>query len=108
MTTVEVKRRLGVHSMMIIKGHAHLFPMSVLHAVLQARHSSRPAGHWVMMKTKIAGVDLLAIVYAWSQRDCLYFISKCGSTESIPIKCKSKFEDDRGTRSIGQILYTFE
>jgi hypothetical protein len=57
MTAVEVKRRLGVHSTMIIKGHTHLFPMQVLHAILQGRHGTRPAGHWVTVKTTIAGRD---------------------------------------------------
>jgi hypothetical protein len=42
MTAVEVKKRLGVHSTMIIKGNTHLFPMKVLHAIFTStvQHSS--------------------------------------------------------------------
>jgi hypothetical protein len=104
-TAVEVMHRLGVHSTMIIKGHTHMFPMLALHPVLQARHGKRPAGHWVTMKAKVGGVNLLAIIYAWSQRGCSYFISTCGSTELSPIKYETKFEDDWGTQTSTRLIY---
>jgi hypothetical protein len=55
------------------------------------------------MKTNIAGVDLIAIVYAWIQRGCSYFISTCVCTEPSPIKYESKFEDDWGNTNIREI-----
>ena len=51
----------------IVKQNIRMFPKEVLYSVLKARHPRRPAGHWVVMKTTIAGVDLFALVYAWSQ-----------------------------------------
>jgi hypothetical protein len=63
---------------------------------MKARHGSRPAGHWVVMRATIASVPLLAIAYAWSQKGVSYFISTCGSTEPDKMKYISKFEDEWG------------
>ena len=70
--------------------------MGALHAVLKARHGKRPAGHWVVMRATIAGVNLMAVAYAWSQKGVSYFISTCGSTDPHEIKYESKFEDEWG------------
>ena len=48
----------------IVKQNTRIFPKEALYAVLKARHSKRPAGHWVVMKTNIAGVDLFARLVA--------------------------------------------
>jgi hypothetical protein len=96
MTCVEVMKHFAVHSTFIVKNNQFLFPMAALHAVLKARHGDRPAGHWVVMKTEIAKVKLIAIAYAWSQKGISYFISTCGSTIASPIKYESKFENDWG------------
>ncbi|CAB9515559.1 unknown protein [Seminavis robusta] len=93
-TCVELKKRFGVHSTFIVKNNKAFYPMEVLNAVLKARHGDKPAGHWVVMTTTIAGVDLLAIAYAWSQKGVSYFISSCG--EPSEIKYESKFEDEWG------------
>ena len=57
-----------------------MFPKEVLYSVLKARHPRRPAGHWVVMKTTIAGVDLFALVYAWLQSSVAYMVSTCGKS----------------------------
>jgi hypothetical protein len=45
MNCVEVMKRHKVHSTFVIKGHSLMFPMGVLHSVLEAQHGNRPAGH---------------------------------------------------------------
>ena len=59
MTCVELKHRFNVYSSFIVKGHTLMFPMVALHTVLQARHGSRPAGHWVAMKATITDVEVI-------------------------------------------------
>jgi hypothetical protein len=59
----------------------HSTSMLVLHKILTAGHGSKPAGNWVVMTTKIAGVKLIAIAYAWTQKGVPYFISTCGNTK---------------------------
>ena len=68
MSCVELAKEFGVYSTFILKGHTYMFPYTALHSVLVARHGDRPAGHWVTMATTIAGVQVIAIAYAWSQR----------------------------------------
>jgi hypothetical protein len=84
MTSVEVMKRLGVHSTFIVKNNTLYYPMGALFAILEARHAQRPAGHWVVMRTTIADVPLIAMAYGWSQRGVSYFISTCGSMEPCP------------------------
>jgi hypothetical protein len=67
-TALEVKKRLCVESTCIIKGNHRFCPTAVLHAVLKARFGSKTAENWVVMTTDIAGVEILALAYAWSQR----------------------------------------
>jgi hypothetical protein len=80
-TAVEVRKRFGIHSTWIIKKNQHCFPMRPLLAIHKARFKTHPAGHWVTMRTEIAGVRLIAIAYALSQRGVSYILSTCGSTE---------------------------
>jgi Transposase IS4 len=104
-TSVEVFKRMGVHSSFVVKNNMDFFPMKPLHSILKARHADRPAGHWVTMTATISEVPLIALAYAWSQKGVSYFISTCGSTEISPIKYESKFEDAWGntcTKSINR------
>jgi hypothetical protein len=57
------------------------YPMVALKAIMKARHGTRPAGHWVVMRTTIESVSVLAMAYEWSQEGISFFISTCGSTE---------------------------
>jgi hypothetical protein len=96
MSTVETKIRLKVDSTWIIKNNQTYYPMRALHAVLSARHGTRPAGHWVVFRTEISGVKLFALCYAWSQRGISYFLSTCGSTKASPRPYLTHFEDEFG------------
>jgi hypothetical protein len=95
-TALEVKKRLCVESTWIIKGNHSFYHTAALHAVLKARFGSKTAGHWVVMTTNIAGVEMLALEYAWSQRGVSYFLSTCGNTAVSSIAYRSAFEDDFG------------
>jgi hypothetical protein len=100
MSCVQLMRDLGVHSTFIVKNNSTFFPMHALHTVLEARHGTKPAGHWVTMTTTIAGVKLIALAYAWSNKGVSYFISTCGSTETSEYKYEAKYEDDWGNTSV--------
>jgi hypothetical protein len=78
--------------------------MKPLFAILKARFKTRPVGHWVTMKTEIAGVRLIAIAYAWSQWGVSYILSTCGSTEPSDKLYTSYFEDKFGNVGSKQIL----
>jgi hypothetical protein len=103
MSCVELMTRLKVHSTFIVKGNVTFYPMGALFSVLKARHGNHPAGHWVVMKTTINSVNLIAIAYAWSQKGVSYFISSCGSTVPSQIKYESKFEDEWGMTNFREI-----
>ena len=94
---------MGINSAFVIKNNTNFFPMIVLHRILHARHGKRPLGHWVVMKTTIAEVELIAIACAWSQRGVAYFISSCGSTEMHDEKYVSNYEDDYGNITCKEI-----
>ena len=96
MSSVEVFRRFGVHSTFVIKNNTNFFPMKVLHRILEARYRNRPAGHWVVLHSTIAGVPIMAVAYAWSQRGVTYLVSTCGSTKVHPEKYQSSYEDNFG------------
>jgi len=95
-SAVELKKRLGVYGTFVVKNNKQMFPMEALHSVMKARHGRYPAGHWVVMRSIISGVPLIAIVYAWSQKGLSYFISTCGKTTPSIHKYESKFEDEWG------------
>jgi hypothetical protein len=67
-TDLEAKKHLNVDSTWIIKGNNAFYPMGALHAVLKARFGTKIAGHWVKMTTTIAGIKMMAMAYAWSQK----------------------------------------
>ena len=95
-TSVELRKRLGLHSTFVVKNNTNFFPMRVLHRILQARYGERSAGHWVVMKTQIVDVPIFCLTYAWSQRGISYFVSTCGSTEVCKNKYMSNYEDEYG------------
>jgi hypothetical protein len=88
--------KFGVHSSWIIKQNQQWFPMKPLYAVLKAHFKDRPAGHWVTFQATIAGVPLIAMAYAWSQRGISYILSTCGFTKPAEKMYMSYFEDDYG------------
>ncbi|KAL7554128.1 hypothetical protein ACHAWF_017536 [Thalassiosira exigua] len=96
---VELKKVLGIHSTFIVKQNVNYFPMKVLHAVLVARYPQRPAGHWVVMKTTISGVNIFVMAYAWSQKGIAYMVSSCGTTVRHEKNYMSRFEDEFGNVS---------
>lgn len=97
-TCVALSKELDVESTFIVKNHQRLFPKRPLLAVMNARHGCRPAGHWVVMETKISGVSLLAIAFAWSQTSTAFFISTVGVTEPALESYHSSYEDEYGQR----------
>ena len=100
---VEIMKRFKVHSSFIVKNNTSCFPMKVLFKLLQVRFKSRPAGHWVTMKTTISDVPIYIIAYAWSQRGVSYVVSTCGSTAPHQDKYLSHFEDDFGNVTAKEI-----
>jgi hypothetical protein len=95
-SAVTLKNELSVESTFVIKNHTTLFPKRPLQAILRARHDTRPAGHWVVMKTKICDVDIIAIAYAWSQSSTAFFVSTCGVTAPAKESYNTSFEDEYG------------
>jgi hypothetical protein len=96
MTAVELRKRLSLNSTFIIKNNITFTPIKALHGILSYRFGDKAAGHWVVMTTTIAGVKLMTIAYAWSQRGTSYFLSMCGSTVPSSIMYQSNFEDEFG------------
>ena len=96
-------KRLGVHSTWIVKNNSSFFPQRPLLATLKARYDSNVAGKWVTMQTTIAGVNLIAVAYAWSKKGVSYFISTCGNTCPSFHLYRSKFEDEFGGASYKDI-----
>jgi hypothetical protein len=87
------KKHLNVDSTWIIKGNHKFYPMGTLHSTLKARFGSKTAGYWVMMTTEEAGIKILALAYAWSQKVISYFLLTCGNTDVSPIPYRRAFED---------------
>ena len=114
-SVVELHQVLGLYSTFIVKQNLNYFPMKVLHAILCARHGARPAGHWVIMKATIGGVDLYVMAYAWSSKGVAYMVSSCGKTVMHEKPYVSKFEDEYGNvqtkelarPTIAHMLYEF-
>jgi hypothetical protein len=63
---------------------------------LRARHGSRIAGKWVVFSTTIAEVPLIAVAYAWSQKNIAFILSTCGTTCAAQQMYKSSYEDEFG------------
>ena len=70
-----------------------MFLKEVLYTVLKGLHPRRSAGHWVVMKSNIAGVDLFALVYAWLQSSVASMVSTCGKTICHVKDYYAKFSD---------------
>lgn len=96
LSCVELKRRLDVDSGFVVKSGTHLFPKKTLLNVLKARHGNHLAGSWVVMSAEIAGVELLAIAYAWPKKGVSFFVTTVGSTAAAAEPCVSHFEDESG------------
>jgi hypothetical protein len=103
LSAVEVMVRFNVFSTWVIKQNTDFFPMQALHSVLKARYGDRPAGHWVVFRSNIHGVTLLAVCYAWSHSSTTYFLSTCGSTNPAKSSYTTHFEDEFGNVSIKHI-----
>jgi hypothetical protein len=95
-SSVEVFKRLGVHSTWVIKNNHHFYPKQCLERVLRACHGSRIVGKWVVFSTTIAEVPLIAVAYAWSQNSIAFVLSTCGTTCAAEAMYKSSFEDEFG------------
>jgi hypothetical protein len=93
---VELKKHFNVYSTFFIKQNVNYFPMRVLYKILIARHGSKPVGHLVVMQTAMAGVELITIAYAWSQKGVAYMISLCGTMVMHELPYLSCYEDDFG------------
>ncbi len=96
MSAVEVKKHFNVESTWVVKQNVDYFPVVPFCAVLKVLYGDRPAGHWVVFKTEISSVRLLAIAYAWSQTSIAYFVSTCGSTSPAAQSYETHFEDEFG------------
>ena len=95
-TAIETKKRFGVDSTWIIKNNNSFFPKTALLTVMKARHGTHPAGNWVVFTAKIAGIDLIVMAYAWSQKGISFFLSTCGSTAKSRNSYRSHFENEYG------------
>lgn len=62
-------------------------------------YNNRPAGQWVVMTAKIGGVEVMAVVYAWSQKRTCFIIASCGKTVTHDEPYVSKFENEFGRPS---------
>jgi len=81
------RKPMGIDSTFVVKNNTSCFPRGPLHAVLKARYPKQMIGHWVVMTTRIKGVDLIAMAYAWSNNDVAYIISTFGNTSA----CKEDY-----------------
>ena len=112
---VELMRVLKLHSTFIVKQNLNYYPMKVLHAILCARHGSRPAGHWVVMQAVIGGVDLYIMAYARSSKGVASMVSSCGKTVMHVDPYIFRFEDEYGNvqekelphPTVAHMLYEF-
>ena len=95
-TAVELYKRFGVHSTFIIKNNDNWYPRKPLLEILFARHGERVAGHHVVMTANIAGVELFASAYAWSENGITFLLSTCGTTVISNTPYYSKYEDEHG------------
>jgi len=93
---IELKKRMGLYSTFIIKQNVQYFSMKILHAVLVARHSSRPAGHWAVIQVNVGWVELCIMAYAWRSKEGAYVVSSCGKAVRHEQSYISRFEDEYG------------
>jgi len=75
----KVRETMGIESSVVVKNNNALFPKAPLCAVLKARHPHSMAGKWVVFRTIIQGVTLLAIAYAWCNIEISHVIMTVGN-----------------------------
>ncbi len=106
---------MGIHSTFIVKQNLNYFPMQVLHSILLARFPRHPAGHWVVMKAKISGINIFIMAYAWSNKGISYMVSSSGTTVRHETDYRSSFSDGFGNTdskalprpAVAHFLYEF-
>ena len=86
----------GIHSTFVVKQNLNYCPKRVLYSILLARHKMRPADHCLGMKVNISDVDLLIMVYAYSNKCVAYFVLTCGTTVHHQVDYISCYEDGYG------------
>lgn len=72
-TAVELRKRMGIHFIGLVKTATRAFPMSYLNEQPQL-----PRGEFVALKAQVDGVDLKAV--SWHDRKRKHIISTCGTT----------------------------
>jgi hypothetical protein len=55
---------IDIDSCWVVKNNSRLFPKLPLYAVLRARYGDKYAGKWVVFRTEIKGVNIIALAYA--------------------------------------------
>ena len=100
---VELKNKMNIYSTFIVKQNIQYFPKQVLHKVLMARYPRYPAGHHVVMKVTIAGVDLFALAYAYSNQGVTTMVSSSGTTIRHEKDYRSNIVDDYGNVTFREI-----
>ncbi len=85
---------MNIYLTFIIKQNIQYFPKQVLHKVLMARNPRYPAGYHVVMKATIAGVDLFALAYAYSNQGVMTMVSSSGTTIRHEKDYRSNIVDD--------------
>ena len=79
-------------------------PLQVIQQVLQAHNKSgRRAGHHVVMKATISGVDLFLLTYVWSNQRAAYIVLSCGTTMQHETPYLTHFTDDFGNVTFKEI-----
>ena len=98
-----MKNKKNYVSTFILKQHIQYCPKQVLQRVLLARYPKYPAGHHVVMKATISGVDLFIIAYAFSNSDITYMVSTAGTTVMHEKLYRSNFTDEYGNVTFKEI-----
>ena len=93
---VELKKKFNIFSTFIFKQNIQYCPKQVLHRVLSVRHPRYPAGHHVVMKATISGVELFILAYAYSNQGITYMVSSCGTTIAHEKAYRGNFTDEYG------------
>ena len=91
---VELKNKMNIFLTFIVKQNIQYFPIQVLHKVLMACYPRYPAGHYVMMKAMISGIDLFALADAYSNQGVTTMVSSSGMTIRHKIDYRSNIVDD--------------
>lgn len=101
---LELKKKKNIYSTFILKQHVQYCPKQIITKVLRARSPKYPAGHHVVMKANISGVDLFLLAYAFSNTDVTYMVSSSETTIAHTTMYKSNFTDEYGNTTFKEIL----